>query len=232
MAQEDKQNANTEPEEPVVSDAIDGTDFSETDYTAGKIRTRSKLASDFFDFMEMLILCCCAVMFLFTFVARISTVDGNSMLATLENGDKLIVSDLFYQPKVGDIVVFQDVRVRSGAIVKRVIATEGQTVSLRYELRYETDSKKPIQTMTVTVDGILLDEDYKAELPYAQEYFQDADYVVPKGCLFVMGDNRNHSSDSRAEFGYVDENRVLGRVVFRIGGADIKDLFQKFGTIK
>ena len=228
MAQEDKQNANTEPEEPVVSDAIDGTDFSETDYTAGKIRTRSKLASDFFDFMEMLILCCCAVMFLFTFVARISTVDGSSMFATLENGDKLIVSDLFYRPKVGDIVVFQDVRVRSGAIVKRVIATEGQTVSLRYK----TDPEKRIQTMTVTVDGILLDEDYKAELPYPQEYFQDADYVVPKGCLFVMGDNRNHSSDSRAEFGYVDENRVLGRVVFRIGGADIKDLFQKFGTIK
>jgi len=140
----------------------------------------------------------------FTFVVRIVDVKGPSMNPTLENGDKMLVSDLFYKPKNGDIVIFRKDEYKSEALVKRVIATEGQTI--------EIDFDKGI----VKVDGVALDEPYIAA-PTVNQLDFTGKQVVPEGCVFVMGDNRNDSTDSRkAEIGMVDERLIIGKVYFVI----------------
>ena len=121
---------------------------------------------------------------------------------TLFNGDKMVVLDLPYTPKQGDIVVFRKDEYKPEALVKRVIATEGQTV--------EIDFDKGI----VYVDGVALDEPYTADYTYIPIDFSGIQ-TVPEGCVFVMGDNRNRSTDSRkAEIGMVDTRLIIGKVVF------------------
>ena len=143
---------------------------------------------------------CALPIFIFLFFGRIVAVDGSSMYATLHNNDKLIVSNLFYEPEQGDVIVFQTDAFGEQLLVKRVIATGGQTVDIDFE------------TGVVYVDGAALQEDYVFEPTYTQEDFS-GEITVPEGCLFVMGDNRNASTDSRsARVGLVDERSVIGKV--------------------
>ena len=150
-------------------------------------------------FMAALIFC----VFMFLFVVRVIDVVGTSMYPTLNNGDKMIVSGLFYKPKNGDVVVFKkDEYDPNKALVKRIIATEGQEINM--------DLEKGI----VYVDGEAIEEDYIAELTYNKLDFIGPK-TVPEGCVFVMGDNRNMSTDSRkTEIGMVDERLILGKVYF------------------
>ena len=216
-----------EPQEELDATAI----ADDEGFAAGEVQTKSKLSSDIFDFLEMLAVAACAIILLFSFVFRLSSVEGASMVGTLDDGDKLIVSGLFYEPKQGDIVVFQDLENEhhKSAIVKRVIAVGGQTVKIRY------NPSGNVNTITVTVDGVELKESYRY---YNEKYFNaqvhvgEMTYTVPEGSLFVMGDNTYISDDSRGSFGYVDEDKVIGRVVFRLCGEDISSLFVKFGTVK
>lgn len=139
----------------------------------------------------------------FTFVARIIVVSGPSMENTLQNGDAMLVWSLGYTPEQGDVVVLTKRSYQEDSIVKRVIATGGQTVDIDYA------------TGTVDVDGVALEEDYIKEQMQVPSYGDMVNHVtVPEGCLFVMGDNRNQSADSRyPEIGIVDERCVIGRVV-------------------
>jgi signal peptidase I len=146
-----------------------------------------------------------AILLLFTFCIRMVIVSGTSMCDTLENGDYLLViGNLFYRdPQPGDIVVACKDSFRDGEpIIKRVIATEGQTVDI--------DFAKGI----VYVDGEALNEPYVSTYTNISEggYFPQ---VVEKGHVFVMGDNRNDSLDSRSpEIGQLDHRQILGRAVF------------------
>ena len=139
----------------------------------------------------------------FTFVARIIVVSGPSMENTLQNGDAMLVWSLGYTPEQGDVVVLTKRSYQEDSIVKRVVATGGQTVDIDYA------------TGTVYVDGVALEEDYIKEQMQVPSYGDMVNHVtVPEGCLFVMGDNRNQSADSRyPEIGIVDERCVIGRVV-------------------
>ena len=142
------------------------------------------------------------IILVFTFVGRITPVVGESMLPTLHEGDVMLIRDIGYtDPQPGDIVVLtKEFDAARGPIVKRIIAVEGQTVDIDY------------QTGTVYVDGEALDEPYLNE-PMEEPWYEDLTSVtVPEGSVFVMGDNRNHSNDSRdVTLGTVDERYVLGR---------------------
>lgn len=159
-----------------------------------------------FEWVEALIFAVFTVVFVFIFIARPVGVDGESMLPTLNHGDNLIISNLFYTPDIGDIIVLTQDTYEDGnkALVKRIIATEGQEVDIDFSLG------------EVYVDGILLDESYINEPTYLYEGV-DFPQVVPNDCVFVLGDNRNHSTDSRSQdIGMVHIDSILGRVIFRV----------------
>ena len=141
------------------------------------------------------------VLVLFSFFFRIIQVDGSSMVPTLVNGDKLIVWGAGYEPQRGDVVIVDSYTSYGKPLVKRVIAKGGDTVSIDYA------------TGTVAVNGEVLQEDYIAEPTYLG-YDVTFPYTVPEGTVFVMGDNRNQSLDSRSTYvGCIDERDILGRVL-------------------
>jgi len=151
------------------------------------------------EWMETLVWATVAVVLLFTFVARTAVVSGDSMNPTYHDGDRMIISALGFKPSYGDVVVFAEADGSEENLIKRVIATEGQTIDIDY------DSGK------VTVDGTVLDEPYIAE-PTNEKGADKLPATVPAGHVFVMGDNRNHSRDSRfTSVGMVDTRLILGR---------------------
>jgi signal peptidase I len=133
------------------------------------------------------------------------------MKNTLLDGESLIVSNMFYEPQRGDIIVFHQTGNVNEPVVKRVIATEGETVSISY-----LASGMQVRVTDVSGNSTVLEEDYVRYVGY-QLYYAPTTVTVPEGCLFVMGDNRNESMDSRhPNIGLVDERRVLGHVLFRV----------------
>lgn len=140
---------------------------------------------------------------MFTFVARIIVVSGPSMEDTLWGGDLMLVWSLVYEPRQGDIVVLTQESYQEDSIVKRVIAVGGQSVDIDY------------YSGKVYVDGRPLEETYIKERMQVPHYGEGLNHVtVPEGCIFVMGDNRNNSADSRyPDIGIVDTRCVIGRGV-------------------
>ena len=161
-----------------------------------ELRTRKEI----YDWIQCLITALIICVVLFVFFIRVIDVSGTSMNPTLQNGDKMLVSKIFYRPHRGDVVVFKkDSYDENKALVKRVIATEGQEINIDFS------------TGTVYIDGEAIEEDYINDLTLTKLDFIGPQ-TVPEGCVFVMGDNRNMSTDSRkAEIGMVDRRLILGR---------------------
>lgn len=169
-----------------------------------------------YEWAEAFITSLIAVVVLFTFFFRVVNVSGPSMLPTLKSNDRVVLSSCFYKPHRGDIVVITQTQKLREPIIKRVIALENQKVDINFE------------TGVVSVDGVPLDES-----AYIQNGItnQPTDYqfplTVPAGHVFVLGDNRSVSNDSRfSEVGMIDERYILGKaemVVFP---------FNRLGKIK
>ena len=174
-----------------------------------KKRKMKERRGEIFDWVQSLVVALLVCVLVFTFAVRIVNVSGTSMLDTLRNNDRIVVSNLFYTPKQGDIVVLRKTTFSDEPIVKRVIAKGGQTVDIDFEKG------------VVYVDGKALDEPYILEPTRRRIDFED-ETLVPDGCVFVMGDNRNGSTDSRdLRIGCVDERLIIGRALFLlIPGAD------------
>lgn len=176
---------------------------------------------DLYYWTQALVMVLVALILICTLVGRVIGVVGSSMVPTLHDGDLLLLQSLGYAPKQGDVVVlrkpgFPPPPQDTAPIVKRVIAVGGQHVQVDYT------------TSTVYVDGVALDE------PYINETMVDRygynmnvlDVTVPEGSIYVLGDNRNNSSDSRHEaLGTVDQRYVLGRVLC------VMLPFQDFGPV-
>ena len=190
-----------------------------TDEAAGQRETPGR---ELYEWTQALVGSVLTVVLVFTFLIRLIGVDGHSMVPTLQNGDRLLVlsSLLDSDYKYDDIVVLREESFLEEPIVKRVIATEGQTVDIDFEAG------------VVYVDGVALDEPYINEPTYMEEG-TEFPLTVPEGCIFVMGDNRNHSSDSRdSRLGTVDTRCVLGKAVFlAFPGADDVTGKREFGRI-
>lgn len=174
-----------------------------------------------YDFAELFVIAICVVILFFTFGARLCRVDGDSMYSTLHHQEMLLVSDFAYTPKQGDIVVFHQTHENDSrlneAIVKRVIATEGQYVYIDY-----ATAKVYVSEDDIFDESDVIEEDYDfidndAGVITDPYYARNKQYHVPEGCVFVLGDNRNNSLDSRSsEIGMVDTRRILGKVLLRI----------------
>ena len=162
-------------------------------------------AREAYEWLQTLVYAVLGIVLLFAFVVRIVLVSGPSMRETLQDGDRLLVVNnwLCGDYQKGDVVIFQKESFEDGeAIVKRVIATEGQTVHIDFDAG------------VVSVDGAALDEPYIPEPTWLDEGLRFP-LTVPEGSIFVMGDNRNHSKDSRhTDLGPVDTRHVIGKAVF------------------
>ena len=178
---------------------------------------------EWFYWLQTLVGAIVCIILVFTFVCRVTRVVGQSMDPTLTDGELLVVWSLGYHPKQGDIVIANDTTASSkellhgDAIVKRVIATEHQTVDIDYD------------NNTVYVDEDPLDEDYTLEemrWPIWSPSMMETHFEVPEGEVFLMGDNRNGSTDSRHEMlGSVNESHLLGKAVF------VLFPFNRFGLV-
>lgn len=165
------------------------------------IKNNSGFALGLYDWLKW-IMVSIVVASVFLMCFKIVRVDGVSMNSTLENNDYVILTDIFYTPKTGDIVVANNLENYDKPIIKRVIATEGQTLKLDYENR------------RVIVDEVILNEPYINEnITFGNPVVNyDIPEVIPEGKVFVMGDNRSHSMDSRDErIGLIDKDKILGK---------------------
>ena len=162
------------------------------------------LHSTIFDALKAVVPIIGIISILLLFFVRISFVDGASMQNTLQDRDVLIVTNFLYEPKVGDIITASHGQQFDEPIIKRVIATQGQSVKIDYE--------KDV----VAVDGVIIDEPYIKEKDMIKSNNDVVDFtIVPKGMVFVMGDNRNNSSDSRTSMiGLIDKNNVIGKAQY------------------
>lgn len=213
-----------EPMETTASETAESVDIcvdgQDSVPSVPEKKKKSAIAT-LYEYIETFCYALAVMMVLLLFVFRYVTVEGDSMKHTLHNKDKLIISDLFYTPETGDIIVINPEisGSESHPIIKRVIATEGQKVRIDYA------------NWEVYVDGIKLDEPYIEPMHAEEKLIRGEDvkmmntnieefrteFTVGEGKVFVMGDNRNHSKDSRdRDFGQMGENRILGRVIFRI----------------
>ncbi|MBR3968844.1 MAG: signal peptidase I [Clostridia bacterium] len=210
---EEKQQFNDLGEENITetenqNDAV----LQETDIKETSEKNGESLKDFVFDWIEVLVHAIIVVVICFSFIFRIATIDGPSMMNTLIDGERVIITNLFYEPKAGDIVVIsrnkenstQTMNASNTPIIKRIIATEGQTVNIDFDAGI------------VYVDGVALDEPY-TRTPTNRFYDIKFPVTVDEGCVFVLGDNRKDSIDSRdSSIGMIDTRYILGHAVFRV----------------
>lgn len=210
-----EKNTNEELKEEKVSEKLSASDSLESEILSdsltlnnGKKFYVSKIdgsASNLYDWIRSILFAIVIVIFVLTFFFRLVDVKGTSMVETLQNNDKVIVTNFMYTPQDGDIVVISHGAEYSEPIIKRVIATEGETLQLDYENDY------------IIVNGIVLKEDYlDGDSTFSGNFANyEIPTVIPEGKIFVMGDNRDVSMDSRnSKIGLIDVDSVIGKAEF------------------
>lgn len=171
-------------------------------------------ARDLFEWYDALVFALAAIVLIFLLFARVITVSGRSMEPTLYGGEHVLVQSMLYEPRRGDIVVVDGYSAYGTPIVKRIIGLGGDTIDIDFSAG------------VVTRNGQVLDETY-ISAPTTLQLDVQFPVTVPEGKVFVLGDNRPNSKDSRSsEIGFPDERDILGRVLWRITP------LTKFGAVK
>ena len=156
-------------------------------------------AEEIKDWVVSIVIAVALAMFIRTFIVELYVVDGPSMRPTLESEERLVVNKFIYRfrpPEKGEVLVFQYPRDPSRDFIKRVIATPGDTIEIR-------EGRVLVNDQLLTEDYIL--EKTRSEYPKS---------TVPEGRIFVMGDNRNNSEDSRfADVGFVPYDLIKGKAI-------------------
>lgn len=166
--------------------------------------TKRTLSKTVVEFISVIATSIVAIMLIFTFAFRIVGVSGPSMMNTLINGDWLLVSAFITEPERGDIVIITQPNSFNEPIVKRVIAVGGDTIDIDFD------------KATVSINGKVINEPYLGSPTTNDEHAWQYPLTLKEGQVFVMGDNRQHSSDSRSpDIGLIDENYILGQVLLR-----------------
>lgn len=183
-------------------------------------KRKLKVIDWFFDFLEVFTVCMACIILFFSFGARLTMVDGESMEDTLLDGQYLVVSDLFYKPAAGDIVVLQNTSLEyellREPLVKRIIAVGGETIRVSYDGKVTITDKYG--------NNKTLDQSFTKKEPYLRT---ESYCEVPEGYVFVMGDNRNNSTDSRdPRVGLVDERCIFGKAYMRLLPFDTFTVFE------
>ena len=166
------------------------------------------------EWLEALLCAFVLIVLLYTFLFRVISVSGSSMATTLNENDRVVVLCAGYEPKHGDVIVADSYTDYGKPLVKRIIAMEGDTVDIDFS------------TGKVIVNGETLSEPY---ISTATTDRHDVSFplTVDEGCVFVLGDNRSVSLDSRSsEIGLIDVRNILGKAVLRIYP------FKEFGAVK
>ena len=204
---------------------IDQDDAVESEKAGKKEVFKGKKVKDIFDWVDTIVVALVAVVIIFSFFFRIATIVGPSMQNTLFAGERVIISNLFYEPEFGDIIVVSrnaDNSIYGNTsgnepIIKRVIATEGQWVDINFDTG-EVFVGPDLSNMQK------LDEPY-TKTPTNKRYDIDFPIYVEEDCVFVLGDNRNDSLDSRSstigEDGLINKKYILGKAMLRIWPFDV-----------
>lgn len=196
----------------------------QADFEQKKSVNNRSFAGVAFDFLEMVAWALFVIMLIFTFAIRLCRVEGESMENTLQNNQLLLTNSVFYEPKQDDIIVFHltepEINMEK-TLVKRVIATGGEFLEINFTtneifvdgVRY-ADSHRVLKDFDDRLIGRYLTHPNGVNYNSTTGIYS---VTVPENCLFVMGDNRNNSNDSRnPAIGFIDESCVLGKVIFSI----------------
>lgn len=204
----------------ILCDADANADHNTSDAAPADKAEKPRLIESIFEFVELLLLTLAAVFIVTTFIFRHSVVDGDSMMNTLQHEDVLIISGLFYTPEQYDIVVIEDHSTGyTHPLVKRVIAVGGDKVRVtKYGISVNGEMLNEAYvfidevgyTYDVSLSDVLSDN---PTFVYEEGVYYE--FEVPEGEIFVLGDHRNNSADSR-KFGTVSADAVLGKVLFRV----------------
>jgi len=169
-------------------------------------KTAHRKASEYiYSVLSMIIAIFTAIMLLFLFFVRIVSVSGDSMNPTLVNGSKIFVSSFLYNPSYGDIIAFGKAEGEDTSVIKRVIGLPGDTIDINFE------------THIITVNGEIYVDKISVSEAISEQGDIEFPVTVPEDCVFVLGDNRNNSIDSRfSRIGFVQYNEILGKAVFSL----------------